>query len=130
MRTVLILDDEDAVRESLECYFQDRDWRVIVAASTEEALPLVETEHPDIAVVDIRLPGMDGNAFIILASRISRDMSFVVATGSSEYRLSGDVAALRRVSRDVFVKPIMELERLEDAMIRLLEQPATGRILQ
>ena len=58
--SVLVLDDEGVVRESLADYFEDCGWRVWQAASAEEALELLASESPGGVLVDIRLPGMRG----------------------------------------------------------------------
>ncbi|PCH61150.1 MAG: response regulator, partial [Gammaproteobacteria bacterium] len=64
MNTILILDDEDVVRQSFVDYFEDNLWRVVQAETAEQALDLLETEQPEVALVDIRLPGIDGDEFI------------------------------------------------------------------
>jgi DNA-binding NtrC family response regulator len=117
MKTILILDDDDAVRESLVDFFEDREWRVVSAASAEAALEMLTVEKPDGAVVDIRLPGMDGNAFILAAVEKRPAMAYVIVTGSPEYSLPGDVAGLSGVSHLVFSKPIADLPALEKALL-------------
>ncbi|MCP4753023.1 MAG: response regulator [Proteobacteria bacterium] len=112
-RTVLILDDDEAIRRSLVDHFEDRDWRALPAETAEDALKMLEYEDPDGAIVDIRLPGMDGNAFILQAHRLKPEMAFVIATGSPAYRPPEKVLALPCVSRVVFAKPIRDLSDLE-----------------
>ena len=83
--TVLILDDDEVVRESFLCYFEDHGWQVWSAASAEEALEVVAREKPGCAVVDIRLPGADGNAFIRDVNGTYPSMACVICTGSPEF---------------------------------------------
>jgi CheY-like chemotaxis protein len=64
MKTILILDDEKVVRESFLDYFEDHLWNPVQAESGEQALELLKKESPVVAIVDVRLPGMDGNVFI------------------------------------------------------------------
>jgi len=80
-QTVLILDDDDDVRRSLVEFFEDREWRVLWAATLEDALEVLESESPDGVVVDIRLPGMDGNGFIRSVSKTYPDLSYLICTG-------------------------------------------------
>ena len=122
MKTVLILDDDDAVRDSLMAFFEDRGWRVLPAASGEEALKIMESETPDGALVDIRLPGMDGNEFIRRARRRCSCLAYVIITGSPEYQLPEDVLAMSRVSEKVFAKPVIKLDRIETALLRQIDQ--------
>lgn len=62
---ILVVDDEQMVRENLVDYLEDEGLDVISVGSAEEALNLMKTEHADIAIVDMRLPVMHGNDLII-----------------------------------------------------------------
>jgi len=126
MKSVLILDDDAAVRESLMDFFEDREWRVLPACSAEEALAELEYEAPHGAVVDIRLPGMDGNAFILEAARKCPAMACVIVTGSPEYRPPEDVVETSEVSASVFAKPVTDLISLEEALLRKIKKSRAG----
>jgi CheY-like chemotaxis protein len=122
VKTVLILDDDNAVRDSLIYYFEDRGWSVLPATSAEEALDILQHKMPDGAVVDIRLPGMDGNEFIRLACKIHTCLAYVIVTGSPEYRLPEDVRTMPPVSDNVFSKPVVKLHLLEEALLHQIDQ--------
>lgn len=119
-KTVLIIDDERFVRQSFLDYFQDRLWGAIGAESGEEAVAILETESPHGAIVDIRLGGMDGNAFIREAYLKRPKMAFVICTGSPEYDIPADVRKLPGVSDRVFTKPVANLADLERDLLRLI----------
>lgn len=57
---ILIVDDSVTVRKLVENAFERRGYRVLSAASGEEALELTLREHPDLIISDISMPGMDG----------------------------------------------------------------------
>ncbi len=59
-RTVLLVDDERHVLAVVGKMLEQRDFRVISASSGEEALALLENITPDLALLDIILPGIDG----------------------------------------------------------------------
>jgi len=61
---ILILDDEQLVRNSLADYLQDAGFETVCFASGEEAIETLGSERFDVAVVDMRMPGMNGNQFI------------------------------------------------------------------
>ncbi len=121
-KTVLILDDEFDVRNSLVNFFEDRDWIVFPAETAEDAIDILTKESPDCAVVDNRLPGMDGNAFIRTVSETHPTLVCVVCTGSLEYHLPMDVAALPQMSEIVFSKPLRDLARLEDELCQQIKK--------
>ncbi len=121
-QTVLILDDDEAVRESLMYHFEDRGWRVLLAVTAEEALDVLAHETPDGAVVDIRLPGMDGNDFIREVCRRNINMACVICTGSPQYRPPDDITTLPQVSEQVLAKPVVDLAELEESLRRQIEK--------
>lgn len=124
-RTVLVLDDEKVVRESLVDYFEDSGWRVLPAVSAELGLEILGRERVDGALVDMRLPGMSGDAFIREAHRLRPGMAFVVVTGSPELCPSGGSRELAEglpgTSGRIFEKPIQDLEELETELWRQIE---------
>ncbi len=60
MHRVLVVDDQQIVCYSLQRFFQSKGFEVSVATKGEEALQKVEIESPDVVVMDVRMPGMDG----------------------------------------------------------------------
>jgi two-component system nitrogen regulation response regulator NtrX len=60
MRSILIVDDERSIRESLKGILQDEGFRTLFAEDGEEALIRVKEENPDLVLLDIWLPGIDG----------------------------------------------------------------------
>jgi DNA-binding response OmpR family regulator len=63
LRTILLVDDEPDIRKigamSLQAVGK---WRVIQASSSEEAITLAATENPDLVILDVMMPGLDGPA--------------------------------------------------------------------
>ncbi|MDT8420004.1 MAG: sigma-54 dependent transcriptional regulator [Desulfuromonadales bacterium] len=60
METILIVDDEESIRFSLEGILSDEGFRTAVAANGEEALTIAQSEDPDLVLLDIWMPGIDG----------------------------------------------------------------------
>jgi DNA-binding NtrC family response regulator len=114
--SVLILDDEKVIRESLVDFFTDCGWIVRSSETAEEALEILDSFDADGAIVDMRLPGMDGNSFIIKAHAIKQDLVFAIVTGSPEYAPPSTVRSLQRVCNKDFTKPVQVLEELESSL--------------
>ncbi len=121
IKTVLIVDDEILIRQSFVDYFEDRLWRALQAESGEQALELLEEESPHAAVVDIRMRGMDGNAFIRKAYQRNSKIAFVICTGSPEYCVPPDLLELNCVSGQLLKKPVRTMADLENAILRTME---------
>lgn len=123
--TILILDDDDSIRESLSAYFEDEGFRTVEAESAEEAVALLKMTTADAAIVDLRLPGMNGEAFIRHTYERCPEMVYLIYTGSPEYKLADDVAQLPGVSRTVFLKPVEKIDVLVQEIRRLLSKKRT-----
>jgi CheY-like chemotaxis protein len=85
-------------------------------------LERLANDRPTVALVDLRLPGMDGNAFIRRALPIRPSMICIICTGSPEYRMPEDLVEHPRVSREIVTKPIKDLAALEAALKQLIQR--------
>ena len=121
MKIIMIVDDERVLREAFAAYFSDRHWQPIIKGSGEEGLQLLEKESPNAALVDIRLPGMDGGEFIRRACQLKPQMAFVICTGSPEYHLPPDLQQNPQVSNHIFRKPVARLVDLENELTRMIQ---------
>lgn len=120
---VLIVDDEDQLRNSLRDAFEDMGYWVLTATSAEDALEMLLRETVDACTVDIRLPGISGNEFIMRAHEMRPALRFVIYTGSWNYELTPEIARAGVSDADVFRKPCGDLLEIAQAIERLLSQP-------
>ena len=75
------------------------------ANSGEEALELLTSAGPDVIIVDVRMGGMDGNAFIRKSIRKSKKKAvFFICTGSPEYEIPEDLRKYSRVAKKYLQK--------------------------
>ena len=107
---VLIIDDHDSLRRNLSALLEDENFVVFEAESGEQALTLLEQQGLDVAIVDMRLPGISGAEFIEQAAARYPVLRFIVHTGSVDFVLSESNRALGISETDVFYKPIADLE--------------------
>ena len=115
-RLFLILDDEESIRQSIAAFMEDEGYLVFQAESSEEALEIVRTHPIDDAVVDIRLPGHDGNTFMLEAKKIRPNIKFVVHTGSADYIPPKAIQELGVTPDKVLIKPASDLNVICDAL--------------
>ena len=123
MGQILLVDDEITVRATLSAYLEDEGFEVLQAASAEEALRLVdEGQRPSVCIMDMRLPGMDGqDAILALHARLP-ELRFLIHTGSLSYGLSRRLRAIGLTDEMVFRKPLADMRVLADA-IHTLNSP-------
>jgi len=60
MARILITDDDDAIRRSLELHYRAKGHEIVTAANASEALDVVDADPPNVVISDIRMPGEDG----------------------------------------------------------------------
>lgn len=80
-RSMLLIDDDETLRERLARALRDRGFDVRTAASVEEAVPLAEADSPEYAVVDLRMPGKGGMEMLRELKRVDAGTRSVVLTG-------------------------------------------------
>lgn len=120
MKRILILDDEIAVRESFADFFEDQLWEVLQAGSAEEAIEIMKNEKVQAAIVDVRLPGMDGNSFIRKICETVQDTAFVICTGSPEYLVPADLLDIPCVCKKLMQKPVSSFLELEELVLETM----------
>ncbi len=113
---VLVVDDEGTIRMNLVEFLGYRNFDVRAASSAEQALVIVAGEPIDVCIVDIRLPSMDGNAFILEAHRLNPAMRFLIITGSTGYRIPDAIEAIGVGLEHLFKKPLTDMNLLVRAM--------------
>jgi two-component system nitrogen regulation response regulator NtrX len=102
--TVLIVDDEPSIRESLRMILEYESYRVREAASGEEALESVRAEPPQAILLDIKMPEMDGLAAMRALQERGYDIPVLIITGHGDVATA--VEATRGGAYDFFEKPL------------------------
>ena len=104
--SILVIDDEERIRQLLEDFLEDYDeFSVRAVASAEEALVELARKPADLCIVDVRLPGMNGQEFILAAQDSRMCGRFVLHTGSINFSLSVELLRRGLTMNDVFLKP-------------------------
>jgi len=101
--TILIVDDEMIVRDSLSKWFQEEGYEVGTAESAPQALKLVGQAHWDLALVDIKMPGTDGIELQRRLREINPELIVIIMTGYASVDTA--VAALKNGAYDYVTKP-------------------------
>ena len=105
--TVLVIDDEPKIRDVLRHYLIADGFEVVEAASGEDGLDLARATHPDVVVLDVRLPGKDG--FEVLAE-LRRTSSVYVLMLTARTEEVDKLLGLTLGADDYVVKPFSPRE--------------------
>jgi DNA-binding NtrC family response regulator len=113
---ILIVDDEDIVRQTLGDYLQELGYQVDYAVDGSAGLKAVEANTYSLALVDIRLPGMDGLSLLRHIRSIHPEMPVIILTGHGDPSMSEEALALG--ATDFLYKPIklLDLDALLDRL--------------
>lgn len=117
--TVLLVDDEIFVRQSTEKWLQMAGFRVIGCDSAEQALPYLDEAFPGVIVSDVKMPGMDGIAFMGKVLEIIPGLPMVLVTGHGDVDMA--LSAMRDGAYDFIEKPFNP-ERLVETIQRACEK--------
>jgi len=122
---VLVIDDEATIRHSFTDYLEDQGFEVLTAEDGRIGLELIKQEQPQVILVDLRMPELNGLEVLQRCSEFTPDTPKIVISGANSI---GDVVrALRYGAWDYLVKPVTDLSILNHTVLKALEK---ARLLQ
>jgi len=116
---ILVVDDEEGIRESLAGIFEDEGYAVLASSSGEEALKVIKEQSPDLILLDVWLTGMDGLETLKLMKEVKPDIPVIMISGHGNIELA--VKATRMGAYDFLEKPL-SLERVVLTAQRAIER--------
>ena len=116
---ILIVDDEFSVRDSLQNWFCKDGYAVTAADSAVEALKVMQRQRFDVALLDIKMPGMDGMELQERIHQIDPQVAVIMITAFASVDTA--VRALKQGAFDYVTKPI-DPDELSHLVLRTLEQ--------
>ncbi len=116
--TVLVVDDDDSVRESLAYVLEQEGYQVVTAGSGVEALAQLESTPFNLFLTDLKMPGMDGIELISAAQKRQPNLPGIVLTGHGTVDTA--VAAMKAGAFDYVAKPF-DVDELVLTVARALE---------
>ncbi|GFK96052.1 Cyclic di-GMP phosphodiesterase Gmr [Fundidesulfovibrio magnetotacticus] len=118
--TVLTIDDEEVIRRSFQAYLEDSGFTVLQAQNGRIGLEVFRESHPDIILVDLRMPEMDGLEVLARVVREAPEVPIIVVSGTG--MIQDAIEALRLGAWDYILKPVEDLGILEHSVRRALER--------
>ncbi len=117
---VLLIDDNEDFRVALK-HLLTPNFEVIEAGNGEHALEMLTTEFPDMAIVDLDMPKMNGIEFSRRAKRENPGMPIIMVTAYSQFYSSKEVIA---AGIDAFLQKPIEGEKLMEVINQLQQTPS------
>ena len=107
MSKILILDDEKEIADIIGCYLKNEGYEIMLAYTGREALAQIEKEQPDLALLDVMLPDVDG--FRVLR-KIRETYRFPVIMLTAKHEDTDKINGLTLGADDYIAKPFNPLE--------------------
>ncbi|MBE0643597.1 MAG: sigma-54-dependent Fis family transcriptional regulator [Bacteroidetes bacterium] len=102
--TIMIVDDEPSVRQSLAAWFEDDGYSIVTAQNAAEALQCMQEHSVDIILLDIKMPGMDGLALQDRIREFNQQVIIIIITAFATVDTA--VRALKAGAFDYTTKPV------------------------
>ncbi|MCP4752354.1 MAG: response regulator [Proteobacteria bacterium] len=119
---VLVVDDEEMVRISLADFLEDEGFDVHSASCADDVQEVIQANDFDVAVVDIRLSGEDGNALIQKIHEMRPRIKFLIHTGTTDYSLPVTLHDFGIGREHIFKKPMLDMSSLVKAIRSLFAE--------
>ncbi len=119
-KTILLVDDDPEIIDSMRTVLEGKGYRVLVARDGNAALAVAEREEPDLIILDVMLPDINGKAVceLIRSDPTLADIKIICISGMVE---QDKVADLRSAGADDFMQKPFAVDKLVDRACDLLE---------
>src|SRR5438093_713276 len=121
---ILVIDDEAAIRDSLRMILEYEHYEFLGASNGPEGLAQVQRERPDLVLLDIKMPGMDGMEVLRKLRELDDTLPVVIISGHGT--LATAVEAIKAGATDFLDKPLSS-ERVIVTLHNALKQQELGR---
>ncbi|WP_139364818.1 response regulator [Sutcliffiella halmapala] len=110
---LLIVDDQYGIRILLNEVFQKEGYQTFQAANGYQALDIVEKHSPDLVLLDMKIPGMDGIEILKRLKAINKDIQVIIMTAYGELDMIQESKDLGAITH--FAKPF-DIDEIRDAV--------------
>ena len=117
MAKILVIDDEPGIRGLLDTLLSRKGYDVAIASSGQKGLELFRRERPDVIVLDLKMPGMDGLTVLQQVRSLHASQPVIILTGAGTPEAERQIRALGVTD---FVEKEFSLHLLGDSLKRLL----------
>jgi DNA-binding NtrC family response regulator len=120
MAKILVIDDEQGIRNLLDTLLRRKGYDVVLAESGRQGLELFRRERPDVIVLDLKMPEMDGLTVLREIKNLDPGKPVIILTGAGTAEAEKQVRALGVTE---YVEKEFSLHLLGDSLKRLLNNP-------
>ena len=104
MNKLLIIDDDEALRETLKLYFKNDGFEIFVADGGKSGLNKLEEVNPDVVLCDIKMPDMSGLEVLDKIKEFDESIQVIMITAFND--VSSTISAMQKMAFDYITKPL------------------------
>ena len=113
LNRILVVDDEKFIRQLLADFLSLQGYAVQTAASGEQALEIVAAVEPQLVIMDIKMPGLNGLEVLRRIKATHEDVGVIMLSAFGD---SATIQAARRQGADFYLQKPVNLDRLQDML--------------
>ena len=110
-KRILVIDDEPRIVEILDSYLTFQKFKVEKAYDAQDGLEILQKKAIDLVILDEKMPGMGGEAFLKSMKKLKMNIPVVVLTGS--VNISQMHRSVRKIYKHILFKPVRLSELVE-----------------
>ena len=119
-KKILVIDDEPGIRGLLAMMLERKGYAVLLAEDGRKGLDLFRRERPDLIVLDLKMPEMDGITVLQDIRAVTEETPVVILTGGGTDQPEKQA---RELGAAAFIEKEFSLHRLGETLLRLLSRP-------
>ena len=127
MQTILVCDDDKEIVDAIDIYLTGEGFRILKAYDGYDALKILETEHADLMIIDVMMPGLDG---IRTTLKVRETSSIPIIILSAKSEDSDKILGLNIGADDYLSKPFNPLELVARVKSQLRRYTQLGNLSQ
>ena len=127
MQTILVCDDDKEIVDAIDIYLTGEGFRILKAYDGYDALKILETEHADLMIIDVMMPGLDG---IRTTLKVRETSSIPIIILSAKSEDSDKILGLNIGADDYLSKPFNPLELVARVKSQLRRYTQLGNLNQ
>lgn len=121
MKNILIIDDDESIRFTLQMLLEDEGYNVFTALSADSGLAISMGKEIDLAIVDLNIPKMSGDLLILEINKVKPNIKFIINTGDSNFKIPCHLSSIGLTKNNIILKPLIDLTELTGLITKLLK---------